>query len=216
MRKIEQIYLDGLRVPDHRYRRVDQEKVAVLAASMAAIGLQQPITVWENPAEKGSDIRIVVGVHRVLAARQLGWEQIDAICIDLDETGRKRWEIAENLHRADLTALEHDQHVAEWIRLTEQIEAEKNAPPVLELTRELDPEPVKKRGRPRKQKVNQSDSVSGKGGRGHHGGVRQAARELGVSQPDAQRALKVASLTEEAKEAAREVGLDDNRVFKQV
>jgi len=41
--------------------------------------------------------------------------------------------------------------------------------------------------------------------------VRAASRELGVDRDDARRALKVASLTEEAKEAAREVGLDDNR-----
>ena len=30
------------------------------------------------------------------------------------------WEIAENLHRADLTALERDRELAEWIRLTDE------------------------------------------------------------------------------------------------
>jgi hypothetical protein len=42
-------------------------------------------------------------------------------------------------------------------------------------------------------------------------GIRKAARELGVSQPEVQRALKVASLTPEAKAAAVEAGLDDNQ-----
>ncbi len=30
------------------------------------------------------------------------------------------WEIAENLHRAELTALERDEHVAEWIALADR------------------------------------------------------------------------------------------------
>ncbi len=192
--KTSRIYLDGL-VVHARYRKADDEKVSALAASMGAIGLQQPISVWAEPDKSGVEtVHLVAGLHRVRAAEKLGWEQIDAVIVDLNETNRRRWEIAENLHRAELTALEHDQHLAEWIRLTEQIEAEKNAPPVLELTRELDAEPAR-RGRPKKQKPVQSEPVSRKGGRGHHGGVRQAARELGVSQPDAQRALKVASLT---------------------
>lgn len=43
------------------------------------------------------------------------------------------------------------------------------------------------------------------------GGVRAAARELGVSEPDARRAVHVAGLSDEAKDAARETGLDNNR-----
>lgn len=43
------------------------------------------------------------------------------------------------------------------------------------------------------------------------GGVNSAAKEIGVSEPDARRAVKVAKLSDEAKAAAREVGLDDNR-----
>ncbi|GLK71276.1 hypothetical protein GCM10017643_13910 [Ancylobacter dichloromethanicus] len=42
-------------------------------------------------------------------------------------------------------------------------------------------------------------------------GVAAASRELGISEPDARRAVNVASLSDEAKEAAREHGLDDNR-----
>jgi hypothetical protein len=86
--------------------------------------------------------------------------------------------------------------VAEWIRLTEQAEAEKRAAPVMELTRELDPQPEKKRGP--KKKPSQPVTVSSKGGRGKKSGIHQAARELGVNHMDARRAVKVASLTEEA------------------
>lgn len=31
----------------------------------------------------------------------------------------RMWEIAENLHRADLTVLERDEHIAEWVRLSD-------------------------------------------------------------------------------------------------
>jgi len=60
------------------------------------------------------------------------------------------------------------------------------------------------------QKLRQVDEVS-IGGRGKKGGTSAASKEIGVSEPDARRAVKVASLSTEAKEAAKEVGLDDNR-----
>jgi hypothetical protein len=43
------------------------------------------------------------------------------------------------------------------------------------------------------------------------GGVRAAAKGIGVNREDARRAVKVASLTDEAKAAAVEAGLDNNR-----
>lgn len=87
------------------------------------------------------------------------------------------WEIAENLHRSELTVLERDQHVAKWIELAGE-------------------------------KVLTQPASKPEGGR-PESGTRKASRELGIELTDAQRALKVASLTPEAKEAAKEVGLDD-------
>lgn len=43
------------------------------------------------------------------------------------------------------------------------------------------------------------------------GGIAAASRELGIERKDAARAVQVAALSDEAKEAAREHGLDDNR-----
>lgn len=43
------------------------------------------------------------------------------------------------------------------------------------------------------------------------GGISAASRDLGIERKDAARAVQVASLSEEAKDAAREHGLDDNR-----
>lgn len=46
-------------------------------------------------------------------------------------------------------------------------------------------------------KLTQAVSVSG--GRGNKGGVANTSRNIGVSEPDARRAIKVASLSREAK-----------------
>ncbi len=90
------------------------------------------------------------------------------------------WEIAENLHRADLTTLERSEHIAEWVRLTDKI-----------------------------GQVAQFSKVGA--GRGNEGGISAAAREIGVERTEVRRAEKVASISDDAKEAAREAGLDDNQ-----
>jgi hypothetical protein len=113
------------------------------------------------------------------------------------------WEIAENLHRSELTVLERSEHVAEWIKLTEQAAAEAakdSEQDVRGSGKGISGQNVqKKRGRP-------------------EGGISAAARELNIQgktedakRKNAERAVKVASLTDEAKEVAREVNLDDNR-----
>lgn len=123
---------------------------------------------------------LVTGAHRLEAARRLGWETIEAFETDADETQAELWEIAENLHRADLTKEERDEQLARWIHLAG------------------------------KQGVLSQLETKPEGGR-PEGGVRLAARELGVGKDDAYRAVKVASLSDEAKEAAKSAGLQNNR-----
>jgi ParB family transcriptional regulator, chromosome partitioning protein len=77
------------------------------------------------------------------------------------------WEITENLHRADLTVLERNEQTAEWLRLADEEEAE---------SAEL--------------KLGQVGPVS-VGGRGKEGGIRAAARDMGVEHKKAQRAVKI-------------------------
>lgn len=175
----ETLFIENVTVPAHRARGLDAAAVKRLAESLAKIGLQTPISV----RMEGDDLLLVAGLHRLEAARSLGWDRIDAVYIDGDERDARLWEISENLHRADLTVLERDEHVAEWIALT--------AGKLAQVA------PVSERGRVE--------------GRGNTGGVRAAARDLGVDRDDARRAQKVASLPDDAKQAARDVGLDDNR-----
>ncbi|NKW79898.1 ParB N-terminal domain-containing protein [Ochrobactrum pecoris] len=177
--KTDEIFIVGNRRP------LNQDAVARLADSISNIGLQTPITVRLTDVldpEDGEYTRafvLITGHHRLEAYKVLGLDRIPAIIRNCDEIEAQLWEIAENLHRAELTALERDEQVAKWIELsTERISSQV--------------ETKIERGRP-------------------EGGVSAAARDLNISKPDAHRAVKVASLSEEAKEAAREVGLDNNR-----
>lgn len=170
-------------------RSLKNEAVASLAESMGKVGQIVPITVnldyrAENPDEVlpagVTKYYVISGRHRVAAAAKLGWTTIECfVDYEADDVQAELWEIAENLHRAELTTLERDEQIARWISLTDK-------------------------------KVLSQPATKPQGGR-PEGGIRAAARELGVDKDDAHRAMKVAALSEEAKAAARDAGLDDNR-----
>jgi hypothetical protein len=110
---------------------------------------------------------------------------VDVAVHDGTETDARLWEIAENLHRAELSALERADHVKKWRDLTLEAHA-------------------------RQPDANENRRADGRGHR-PEGGNRLAARSLGLSEPDVRRAVKVASLSDEAKQAARDAGLSNNR-----
>lgn len=113
-----------------RQRALSSDAVARLAGSMRDIGLQQPITiriadlmVLDGQEVEGVPV-LVAGSHRLAAAKALGWSHIDCIEIDDDALTAELWEIAENLHRHDLTKEQRDQHIR---RYAELIEARRDA-----------------------------------------------------------------------------------------
>jgi uncharacterized protein with PIN domain len=166
------ITIDEIDIGDAR-RQVNPAAVKRLADSIEQVGLRHPITV----RERGDRYLLVAGRHRIEAFKKLGREHIPATIVKMTNDDARLWEIAENLHRAELTKLERDEQIAEWIKITDRISVQSETKTI---------------GRP-------------------EGGVRAAARALGVDHVDAHRAVKVASLSDEAKDAAREAGLDDNR-----
>ena len=95
-------------VPDN-CRSIRQDTVDDLAASMEQIGLRTPISVRNSKKE----IKLVAGRHRLEAAKKLGWKRIDAIVMHDDKLDRRIWHNAENLDRADLTALERAEAVTQ-------------------------------------------------------------------------------------------------------
>lgn len=178
--RLADIFIVGERRP------LVEADIDALARSIEAIGLRSPIWIryvdlLDHPEEgelHGAFV-LVAGRHRMEAMKRLGREMIDCIVFQGDEVAARKWEIAENLHRSDLTDLQRKEQIAEWIRLTDA-----------EVLRQPDAKPCG--GRP-------------------EGGVRAAARELGLNEPEARRAVKVASISEQAKQAAISAQLDNNQ-----
>ena len=161
-----------------RHRDFSPAAVERLAQSMKEIGLRQPITirVVDNHVDPDGEITdgvsiLVAGRHRLEAARQLGWEYIDAVDADDDEFQAELWEIAENLHRLDLTKEQRDQHIR---RYAELLEARRGVV-ILE----------------------QNEPVSARGPGQPKGLARQIADETGLSKSTVQRALNPKSTASE-------------------
>lgn len=95
-------------------RALTPKWIVTLAESMSAIGLVSPIEVVLD----GSGYLLVSGAHRLAAAKQLGWEEIPCIVKSAEDlqsaTQVKVREIAENLIRNNLSALDRAFDIAEW------------------------------------------------------------------------------------------------------
>lgn len=98
-------------------------------------------------------------------------------------------EIAENLHRREIGEIERAELIAKWVALQEA-------------------------RRDQSAQVAPNEAASKReDGRGHRkpSGIRAAARDLGMTRDAVSRAVKVASLSPEAKDAARAAGLGENQ-----
>jgi hypothetical protein len=133
--------------------------------------------------ERGGRYVLVAGRHRIEALRLLKHESVLVRVVDFDDLEAKLWTIAENLHRAELTVAERAGQITEYARLSQD---KRDAAVLVQLA------PKPEGGRP-------------------EGGARLAARDLGLSREEIRRAQTIAALPEETKEAARELGYDDNQ-----
>lgn len=162
-------------------RPINSDVVGLLADSMTSQGLRTPITIRYVNGEP----HLVAGAHRLEGAKKNAWESIPAVVMHGDDIDARLWEIAENLMRSDLSLMESSDQTAEWVRLT-NVRAEKA-----------------------KAQVEPSGKAH-TGGRPNQG-INAAVEKLGIERNQAQRAVKIASLSPEAKQAARDVGLDNNQ-----
>ena len=182
--KVDEIKIADILIGENR-RSLNPEKVAEIADSIRMIGQTSPITVHRKEDGK---LVLVDGLHRLRATSSLGWTHIRAEIMEGDDIEARLWEIAGLLHRANLTAFEEAERLAEWVRLTEGRE------------------PVSG------QKVQKP-----KGGR-PQSGVAKAARQLPVKgktqearRKRIERAIKIAAISSEAKAAIRKAGLDEHQ-----
>lgn len=119
-----------------RHRDVCPQAVDRLAASMREIGLRHPVTVRivddyiteDGEVCDGAPV-LVAGAHRLAAAIKLGWDKISCVEVEGDEIAAELWELAENLHRLDLTKEQRDHHIRRYAELLEARQvSQQNAP----------------------------------------------------------------------------------------
>lgn len=119
-------------IPADRLRKgVDQEHVAELAESFSRVGQLQPIVINRE------DNRLLAGLHRIEAAKLLGWDVIGFVYKDqLTPTQQLLVELDENRRRRQLTWQEESSAVARLHELLveEAKKAEVVAPWTLEKT----------------------------------------------------------------------------------
>jgi ParB-like chromosome segregation protein Spo0J len=188
--KMAMVQLDQIDFHDNA-RPTHADKVRELANSIRLLGLQSAPTV----VERDGRYRLVAGRHRVEALRIIGRDPIKVRVVDFDDIEARLWTISENLHRTELTALQRSEQVAEWVRLTEERAAQ-----VAQVSSAA----------AQPEKVAQVAPVYA-GGRGNTGGIRAAARDLGIDRDEVRRSVRIDGITLAAKEAAREAGLDRNQ-----
>ena len=166
-------------VPQGR-RRTDSKAVAKLTDSIKTIGLRIPIAVMPQ----GQRYELVTGRHRLEAHHKLGRDDIEAQ-VFTDPIEAQLWEIAENLHRSELTAMQRSVAEAQWIKLTEKMQRVISS----QLETKL---PRNDAGRP-------------------ESGINAASRKLGISKARAHRSIRIAKLKPSAQKRAEALGFDDNQ-----
>lgn len=96
--KFKSVPLGSIFVDREQRQRKELKDIDGLAASIAAIGLINPLVVEKKT------MRLVAGERRLTACRQLGWTSIPVQWAeDLDETELQTIELEENIKRLDLT-----------------------------------------------------------------------------------------------------------------
>ncbi len=102
--RLEELAVESIRPNPHQPRvHFDEESLAELAASIAEIGVLQPVLV--RPAGDGT-YELIAGERRWRAARRAKLAVIPAVVRDTDDLGAVERALVENLHRKDLTVLE--------------------------------------------------------------------------------------------------------------
>lgn len=107
--------------PDWQPRqKFEREALDELKNSIKSNGLLQPIVVEPY----GDRFKVVAGERRYKAVSELGWEVIQVRMLDnLDEKTRLQVQIAENLHREDITPIERSRAIFKLLSFNLEIES---------------------------------------------------------------------------------------------
>ena len=93
------VFIGEIQIKEGR-RRLDRSHVQELADSIRQLGLLNPITIDRENC-------LIAGLHRLEAAKMLGWPEIECTVSSLDGLQAELAEIDENIVRSGLSALEY-------------------------------------------------------------------------------------------------------------
>jgi ParB-like chromosome segregation protein Spo0J len=179
--QVDHVAIDEIEIEGER-RRVNPEKLKDIKTGIATLGLREPLTIRMVKGHK----YLVVGFNRLEVARSLGWKKVPCVFFKGGAKKARLWQISENLHRNELTALEECEQTVEFLKLAG-----------LDTTDPKESKKKGKRGRPA-------------------GGDAEAARKLpgkGTTEAKRMRILRarpVAALEPTVKSALIDAGFDDN------
>lgn len=115
---IHDIAVAEIEVPENRARVFSAEGAEALAAIIAVQGLQHPVRLRRD----GDRLLLVSGLHRLEAARRLGWATIPAVLSTAETADAARLEeVMENLGRNELVALDRCHHLYELKQVWERM-----------------------------------------------------------------------------------------------
>ena len=177
--KVHDDPIDQIKVGERR--PVNPEKVKELAESISKIGLWTPLTI----RRVGDDKNLVAGLHRLEAAKCLGWKKVPCVYIKGGTVIARLWEISENLHRAELTVLEEGELIAEWLKLTGTDLSAQNG----------------QKGNSGRPKGGVSDAATNLPGKG----------TVSAKRHKIQRAVQIAAIDPEARQEIVATGFDDSQ-----
>ena len=101
---LREVPVDRLRPNPRQPRRAfDEESLASLTASVAALGVLQPLLVRELGA---GEYELIAGERRWRAAQRAGLATVPVLVRQADDLASLEQAVVENLHRADLNPLE--------------------------------------------------------------------------------------------------------------
>ena len=202
---IRNVRIDSIVVLTRRRYPTDRQ-VETLRKSIRENGVLSPISVRiaEGPAVDGNDLAgrpvLVFGAARLAAAKAEGRQDILAEIVSGTELDFLKAEIAENLHRAELSALERDEQLTAYEKLIQdEARASNNSKRDNGRAKELSAATRRKKVSHRpKGSINPTSR-------------RTAAAELGIDEKTLRRAAKVAGLSSDAKRVACTTGLDKSQ-----
>ncbi len=97
-----------------RLRATKEEKINELSESIKTLGILNPITIDNNNF-------LIAGLHRLSAAKLLGWKTIPAIVKDYSKTYSELAEIDENLKISGMCKITTGEHIVKREELYEQL-----------------------------------------------------------------------------------------------